>query len=82
MFEGEPLLRAFRDAGVEMIVVGGVAATVQGSARVTMDLDVVYRRSPDNVRRLVAALAPFSPYLRGALPGCPSDGTSRRSSEA
>jgi len=71
VFEGEPLLRAFRDARVELIVVGGVAATVQGSARVTMDLDIVYRRNPDNVRRLVAALAPLSPYLRGAPPGLP-----------
>jgi hypothetical protein len=71
VFEGEPLLRAFHDAAVEMIVVGGVAATVQGSARVTMDLDVVYRRTPDNVTRLVAALGPLSPYLRGAPPGLP-----------
>jgi hypothetical protein len=71
MFEGEPLLRAFRDAGAELIVVEGVAATVQGSARVTMDLDLVYRRSRENVRRLVGALAPFSPYLRGAPPGLP-----------
>jgi hypothetical protein len=54
-----------------MIVVGGVAATVQGSARVTMDLDVVYARTVENVGRLVAALAPLSPYLRGAPPGLP-----------
>ncbi len=71
MFEGEALLRAFQEAGVELIVVGGVAATAQGSARVTMDLDFVYHRTPDNVRRLVAALAPLSPYLRGAPPGLP-----------
>jgi predicted nucleotidyltransferase len=71
VFEGEPLLRAFRDAGVELIVVGGVAATAQGSSRVTMDLDLVYRRTRENVGRLVAALAPSSPYLRGAPPGLP-----------
>jgi hypothetical protein len=56
---------------VEFIVIGGVAATLHGSARATMDLDVVYRRSADNVDRLVQALAPLAPYLRGAPPGLP-----------
>jgi hypothetical protein len=57
--------------GVEFIVVGGAAATIHGSARVTRDLDVVYRRTPPNIERLVAALAPCRPYLRGAPPGLP-----------
>lgn len=71
MFDGEALLRALAAAGAEVIVVGGVAATAQGSARVTMDLDLVYRRGAENERRVVAALAPLSPYLRGAPPGLP-----------
>lgn len=58
-------------AGVEYIVVGGTAATIHGSARLTRDLDLVYRRTPDNLRRLVAALAPHHPYLRGAPPDLP-----------
>jgi hypothetical protein len=37
----------------------------------TQDLDVVYRRSAENLHRLVAALAPHAPYLRGAPPGLP-----------
>ena len=56
---------------VEFILIGGIAATLHGSARATLDLDVVYRRSPDNVDRLVRALTPLSPYLRGAPPGLP-----------
>jgi hypothetical protein len=44
-------------AGVEFIVVGGTAATIHGSARLTRDLDIVYRRTPQNMRRLVDALA-------------------------
>jgi hypothetical protein len=71
VFDGELLLRALRDAGVDLIVVGGVAATAHGSARGTMDLDLVYHRAPDNIGRLVAALGPLSPYLRGAPPGLP-----------
>jgi hypothetical protein len=53
------------------ILVGGAAATAHGSARLTQDLDIVYRRSEDNIHRLVAALAPYKPYLRGAPPGLP-----------
>ena len=49
----------------------GVAATIHGSARVTQDLDIVYARTPENFARLVAALAPHAPYLRGAPPGLP-----------
>jgi len=65
------LLETLLKAGVEFIVVGGAAATAHGSARLTVDLDVVYGRSPDNIKRLAAALAPFAPYLRGAPAGLP-----------
>lgn len=65
------LIRALADGGVECILVGGVAATIHGSARLTRDVDVVYARRPDSIARLVAALGPFEPYLRGAPPGLP-----------
>ena len=65
------LLRALCEAGVDFILVGGAAATAHGSARLTQDLDVVYSRQPENLQRLVQALAPRSPYLRGAPPGLP-----------
>jgi len=67
----ESLLRALVGAGVEFIVIGGMAATAHGSAHVTVDLDVVYRRTPDNIARFAAAMAPMQPYLRGAPPGLP-----------
>ena len=59
------------DAGVEFIVIGGLAAQAHGSARLTQDADFVYRRSPENIARLCAALAPHRPYLRGAPAGLP-----------
>lgn len=65
------LLEALHAGGVEFIVIGGFAATAHGSAHVTVDLDVVYRRTGANALRLAAALAPFDPYLRGAPPGLP-----------
>ena len=65
------LIRTLSAAGVEFIIVGGVAANLQGSARTTLDLDVLYRRADANLGRLVRALEPIEPYLRGAPPGLP-----------
>ena len=53
------------------MIVGGLAAAIHGSARLTQDVDFVYSRAPDNIERLVVALRPYSPYLRGAPPGLP-----------
>lgn len=57
--------------GVRFIVVGGGAAIAHGLARLTYDVDVVYARDPDNIRRLSVALRNYQPYLRGAPPGLP-----------
>jgi hypothetical protein len=67
----EELLARLDAAGVRFIVVGGIAAVAHGSARATYDLDLVYDRDPANLARLVEALAPLAPYLRGAPPGLP-----------
>jgi predicted nucleotidyltransferase len=65
------ILRALVDEGVEFILVGGAAAIVHGSARMTQDIDVVYARDDANIINLVRALAPSRPYLRGAPAGLP-----------
>jgi predicted nucleotidyltransferase len=59
-------LGALADAGVSFIIIGGVAATAHGSARVTFDLDICYERSRANLERLSEALRPYNPRLRGA----------------
>ena len=71
MNDFERLLHALTSTGVSFVIIGGVAATVHGSARLTSDLDVVYERSAENLERLVSALTPLKPYLRGAPPGLP-----------
>jgi len=71
MFDVEGLLRRLAEHEVEFILVGGVAATVHGSARLTRDLDVVYGRTPANIDRLTSALAPLAASLRGAPAGLP-----------
>lgn len=55
------LLDALCTAGFEFVVVGGVAAVLHGSARLTVDLDVAAPFTADNLRRLVDALGPHRP---------------------
>lgn len=71
MTDFRALISLLANSSVEFIIVGGAAATAHGSARLTDDLDIVYRRTPENVTRLVDALAQFDPYPRGAPPGLP-----------
>lgn len=73
MTQLEQLLSRLQDAEVEFIVVGGVAARAHGSSRLTDDLDIVVSRTPANLARIVNALLPVRPYLRGAPPGLPFD---------
>lgn len=65
------ILQTLSQGGVEFILIGGLAANLRGSARVTLDVDVVYSRTRENIKCLVEALRPHSPYLRGAPPGLP-----------
>src|SRR5438105_4210032 len=69
--EFRKVLALLSASGVEFIVVGGVAAFAHGSARLTTDVDVVYHRTPENIRRIIRCLAPYNPYPRGAPPDLP-----------
>ncbi len=64
----DQLLCLLLDAGVEFIVVGGVAAISHGAATMTRDLDVVARMSESNLSRLMEALAP-QPCAGGSYGG-------------
>ena len=50
---------------VEFIVVGGLAAVLQGAPITTRDVDIVYSLDPDNQRRLLAALCELGAVFRG-----------------
>ncbi len=67
----EQILATLVDAGVRFVVIGGVAATVHGSARLTNDIDICYDTSPDNLEKLVRLLTKWHAYLRGVEPGLP-----------
>lgn len=67
----ERTIQVLCDAVVDFVVIGGVAANLHGSARVTYDLDIVYARDYENLRRLAKALLPFHPRPRGFPEGLP-----------
>lgn len=49
-------LRALREGGVEFVVVGGLAAVLNGAPVSTFDLDIVPARDEANVARLLRVL--------------------------
>lgn len=71
MIDFEKLLTLLASNGVQFVIVGGLAITIHGSSYVTFDLDICYARDDDNLTRLVQALKPINPKLRGAPLGIP-----------
>jgi len=59
------VIRSLKKHDVDFVVLGASAAIAQGAPIGTIDLDLGYRRTRDNVTRLVTALKPFHPRLRG-----------------
>lgn len=55
-FRPDALVGAPNAAGVEFVVIGGVAAIAHGARRSTLDLDIVPAPDPENLRRLAAAM--------------------------
>jgi hypothetical protein len=58
------ILRALAANDVEFIVVGMTAGILQGAPLTTLDLDIVHRRHPDNVARLLHVLAALDATYR------------------
>jgi len=58
------LLEVLHGAGVEFIVVGMTAAVLQGAPAITFDLDIVYRRTSENIARLLGALSELDAFFR------------------
>ena len=52
----ESLLETLATSDVEFVVVGLLAAVAQGAPVTTHDLDIVHRRTPENIAKLVDVL--------------------------
>jgi hypothetical protein len=65
------MLRRLDAAGVEFVVVGGIAAIAHGSPRFTFDLDIVFATNEANLERLGRALQDLKATLRGVTDDVP-----------
>ncbi len=59
------LLALLTDAGVEFLLIGGVAASFHGSTYVTFDLDVLMPFTGENWQRVIGALRSLKPVFHG-----------------
>jgi predicted nucleotidyltransferase len=57
-------LGALLDAGVDFILVGGLAAVLHGAPVNTFDIDVVHARAPANIERLLQVLDALDAIFR------------------
>ncbi len=58
------LLKGLNEAGIEFIVVGGLAAIIQGAPITTSDLDIVHRQTDGNISKLIKFLKSVDAYHR------------------
>jgi hypothetical protein len=65
MFDPRPILGVLARHEVRFVVIGGVAASLQGSTTITNDFDICYARDQENLDRLAAALKELEATLRG-----------------
>ncbi len=64
------LLRALHESGVEFVLVGGLSGALNGAPIHTEDVDIVHRRDPGNITRLLTVLDNLDARYR-AHPECP-----------
>ena len=70
-FDPVSILVRFADAGVDFVVIGGVAGGAYGSAYGTEDVDLAYSRATENLERIAGLLRELDATLRGAPAGLP-----------
>lgn len=65
-FDIEGILEALVEAGVEFLLIGGVAVGFHGYVRATKDVDVVPSPDPENLERLTGVLKGLDAEIEGA----------------
>lgn len=58
------ILEELLKANIKFILVGGLAAVVQGAPITTMDVDIVYDRSTKNISKLLSFLKSIDAFYR------------------
>ena len=70
-FEPAQILGMLTARGVDFVVIGGYAAVLHGSPRVTRDLDICFATDPANLRSLGRVLTELKAAPAGAEPEIP-----------
>ncbi len=65
VFDLARMLAVLAEEHVEFILVGGIAAVLQGAPVLTQDVDILYRIEADNLVRLEKALERLNAVARG-----------------
>jgi predicted nucleotidyltransferase len=65
------VIGALAEHKARVVIVGGVALQLQGSAYITQDVDFAYERTRENAQRIVDAIGPLRPRPRGSAPELP-----------
>jgi predicted nucleotidyltransferase len=63
--DAEAILRRLTARGVDFVVIGGIAAVLWGSARMTFDLDICFATDDANLRALGSVLVELEAQLKG-----------------
>lgn len=58
------LIGGLSRAGIEFVIVGGLAAVIQGAPVTTMDLDIVHNQKEENIRKLLSFLKQIDAHYR------------------
>ncbi len=77
-FDPTRILRALTERGVDFVVIGGLAAVLHGSARITQDIDICFATDPDNLQALGEVLTGLRARLSGIdedVPFVPDEAT-------
>lgn len=59
-----PLLEALVEEDVDFVLIGGLAAAIMGTTRVTRDIDIAYATFTENLERLCIVLNRFEPRIK------------------
>ena len=65
-FDPAPVVERFARAGVDFVLIGGVAGGAHGSSYGTFDVDLAYARDRENLERIAEVLRSLGAVLRGA----------------
>jgi predicted nucleotidyltransferase len=70
-FNPAPIIQLLTGRGIDYVVIGGIAAVLHGSARVTQDLDICYSTEKANLAALGRALVDMNARLFGVKQDVP-----------